>query len=120
MRRLGRFFALPWVLIAIALQGLAPAQALAMPRDAFGLPICSAHELQGGRHRQTPDRDSTHDCCAAACALAAINSPPPPPEVRATFAAPISREMAPTGPAPDGPSLLRPHARDPPQSLTTT
>ena len=42
MRGLGRLLALPFLLIALALQGVAPAQALAMPRDAFGLPICSA------------------------------------------------------------------------------
>ena len=53
MRGLGRLIALPWLLVALAVQGLAPAQAQAMPRDVFGLPICSI-EHHSDRH-QDPD-----------------------------------------------------------------
>jgi hypothetical protein len=76
MRGLGRLVALPWLLIALALQGLAPAQAEAMPRDAFGLPLCSAHDLGSG-HPRNPAPDRSHDCCAAACALAGLAGGPP-------------------------------------------
>jgi hypothetical protein len=77
MRGLGRLIALPLLLIALALQGLAPAQAEAMPRDAFGLPICSTHDVGGAQHRD-PAHDRSHDCCAAACALAGLASGPSP------------------------------------------
>jgi hypothetical protein len=77
MRGLGRLIALPFLLIALAVQGLAPAQAQAMPRDAFGSPICSSRDLGGG-HKQDPAGDHGHDCCAAACALAGLAGGPAP------------------------------------------
>jgi len=45
MRGLGRLIALPIVLIALALQGLAPAQALAMPSCALRLTIALEQAL---------------------------------------------------------------------------
>ena len=116
MRRLGRLFALPLAVIALALQGLAPAQALAMPKDAFGLPICSAHDLMGGQHRKSPDRDHTHDCCAAACALAGLAAGPaqPPRIAPPGFGAPIAIAAACAVEAPARPPLRQPNARGPP------
>lgn len=76
MRGLGRLIALPWLLLALALQGLAPAQAEAMPRDAFGSPICSMQSQGAGRHHAPADGHA-HDCCAVACALAALDIPAP-------------------------------------------
>jgi hypothetical protein len=120
MRRLGRLVALPLAIIALALQGLAPAQALAMPKDAFGLPICSAHDLGGARH-QGPDRDRSHDCCAAACALAGLAAGPaqPPTIAPAAFGAPVVRLLARSIEAPARPPLRRPSARGPPPSVLT-
>jgi len=45
MRGLGRLITLPIVLIALALQGLAPAQALAMPSRALRLTIALEQAL---------------------------------------------------------------------------
>jgi len=90
MRGLGRLIALPFLLIALAVQGLVPAQAQAMPRDAFGFPICSGHDLGRG-HKQDPAGDHTHDCCAAACALAGLASGPAalPQAAPVSFGAPL-------------------------------
>jgi hypothetical protein len=70
MRGLGRLLALPWRLIALAVQSLAPEQAAAMQPDPAGMGICSAaHEMGGGSHRPDPAKGHDHDCCAFACAL---------------------------------------------------
>ena len=120
MRGLGRLIALPWLLIALAVQGLAPAQSQAMPRDAFGLPICSA-ESHGGRHQPGQSHDQAHDCCAAACALAGFTGPPPAlaSTSAAVFAQPVDfqgeRRSAAADPRPDRP----PNARAPPVSSPT-
>jgi hypothetical protein len=120
MRGLGRLIALPFLLIALAVQGLAPAQAQAMPRDAFGFPICSARDL-GGSHKQDPAGDHTHDCCAAACALAGLaGGPAPSPQVaRVSFGAPAVFTGQPRidgrAASPDRP----PNARAPPVSSLT-
>jgi hypothetical protein len=118
MRGLGRLIALPWLLVALALQGLAPAQAQAMPRDAFGLPICSAQDAGGSGHRGDPSHPAAHDCCAAACALAALDLPTPasiPAPVR--FAAALTpRRLHPI----DGRqarAVWRPTARGPPTTI---
>ena len=78
MRGLGRFLALPWLLIALSVQSFAPAEAAAMRAvspSPFG--ICSAHELGGSSHRPDPARGNDHDCCAFACALVGIGAAPP-------------------------------------------
>jgi hypothetical protein len=118
MRGLGRLVALPFLLVALALQGLAPAQASAMPRDAFGSPICSAH-YGGGGHQPMPQRGPPHDCCAAACALAGLGAAPPAHAffTPTRFATPLVR---PTAVLADGRILRRldrPHARGPPFSI---
>jgi hypothetical protein len=46
-----------------------------MPRDVFGLSICSI-EHHSDRH-QDPAHGQAHDCCAAACALAGLTGAPP-------------------------------------------
>jgi hypothetical protein len=81
MTRLGRWIALPLMLAALALAGLAPGAAAAMPLNLGGGAICSAHHPAGGPGRGDPARD--HDCCAAACALAGLGAAPPTaPEVQ--------------------------------------
>src|SRR5580692_7673994 len=84
MERLGRLIALPLVMLALALQGFATAAAAAMPRDAFGQPICSAHLFSHGSQGQTP----AHDCCADACALTGLGAPPAEPPTLTRSAAP--------------------------------
>ena len=120
MRGLGRLIALPFLLIALALQGLAPAQALAMPRDAFGLPICSAHDA-GGAQRRDPARDRSHDCCAAACALAGQAAGPSsaPSIIPAAFG--LRRDLTPPRrlDAPAAAATHRPNARGPPAPSST-
>jgi hypothetical protein len=120
MRGLGRLIALPFLLIALALQGLAPAQALAMPTDAFGLPICSAADL-GGTKRQSPAQDRSHDCCAAACALVGLaGGPPPPPRIApAAYGAPIRLVVQRRHQSPASAANHRPNARGPPASSLT-
>jgi hypothetical protein len=120
MRGLGRLIALPLLLVALALQGLAPAQSEAMPRDAFGLPICSAHELGGAQHRD-PARDRSHDCCAAACALTGLaGGPPPPPLVtRAAFRSWVELIAWRRIDAPASVANHRPNARGPPAASST-
>ena len=92
MRGLGRLLALPLLLIALAAQSLAPAEAAAMQPDMAALGICSAaHEL-GGSHRPDPSPAGSHDhdCCAFACALAGLAAAPPAHAVavRIAFAEP--------------------------------
>jgi hypothetical protein len=120
MRGLGRLLALPFLMIALALQGLAPAQVLAMPKDGFGLPICSAHAL-GGTHRQAPARDQPHDCCAAACALAGLaGGPASLPQVsRVVFSAPVFFAAHRRIDAPARALGRPPNARAPPASSPT-
>jgi hypothetical protein len=116
MRGLGRLIALPLLLIALALQGLAPAQALAMPRDAFGAPICSARAV-GDARRQNPSHESPHDCCAAACALAGLAFPPPAANAftLALFASPLARPPVAVVDSRTARALGRPNARGPPR-----
>jgi hypothetical protein len=118
MRGLGRLIALPFLLVALALQGLAPAQALAMPRDAFGFPICSAHDVGGGR-LPDPSRGLPHDCCAAACALAGLAAMPPSHHAVAPafFAAPLAQPIAVLVDARTARALERPNARGPPLTI---
>jgi len=118
MRGLGRLIALPWLLVALALQGLAPARAQAMPRDAFGLPICSSQDIGSAGHRHDPSRPAGHDCCTAACALVAFDAPPavvgPEPSQRAaTLAQPLHRQADDRRTQ----SIWRATARAPPPSL---
>jgi hypothetical protein len=120
MRGLGRLIALPLLLIALALQGLAPARAEAMPRDAFGMPICSAHDLAGAHHRD-PAHERSHDCCTAACGLAGLSGGPPPlPQVTpAAFAARVEIIARRRIDAPASVANRRPNARGPPASSST-
>jgi hypothetical protein len=114
MRGLGRLLTLPWLLIALAVQALAPAEAAAMQPDPAGLGICSARDLGGGSHR--PDPAKGHDCCAFACALAhsAANPPVHAFPRRIAFAAPVDLAAAPSSDAPIPSPLERPRARAPP------
>ncbi len=122
MRGLGRLIALPWLLAAMALQGLAPAQAAAMPRDAFGAPICSARE-PGVAHRpdRNPANDRAHDCCAAACALAGLSGAPPALASfdREAHGARLARATPRRGAAPALAPDRRPNARGPPKHSLT-
>lgn len=122
MRGLGRLAALPWLLIALAIQALAPAKAAAMRPDAAGMGICSAaHELGGPSHRPDPAKSHDHDCCAFACAVAHLAAAPPGEAgaVRAAFAAPLAIAPTPTAGAPARLSIARPWARAPPSSMLT-
>lgn len=117
MKRLGRLIALPLLILALALQGLAPAQAEAMPRDAFGQPICSGDGVRSDtvQKKAPAHSDHEHDCCAAACAVAGMSAPSdagvtvPPPSV---VLAAIAIRAAVSGPR--GPTLRIPKARGPP------
>ena len=118
MRGLGRLLALPLLLIALAAQSLAPAEAAAMQPDMAALGICSAaHEL-GGSHRPDPSpaRGHDHDCCAFACALAGLAAAPPAHAVavRIAFAEPAGLTAAAGDVAPTPRPLARPRARAPP------
>lgn len=118
MRRRGRLFALPLLLLALALQGLAPAQVEAMPRDAFGLPICTSSGLGGGSHR--PDPAHQHDCCAAACALAGLMATPAAAPTVALAAHWVFIARSALGPDP-APKAAPPHgfqARGPPAAVS--
>jgi hypothetical protein len=118
MRGLGRLLALPILLIALAVQSLAPAEAAAMRPDPAAMGICSAHELGGGSHRPDPLQGRDHDCCAFACALAALAAAPPAPAfaARVAFAAPADlappRRVETPAPSP----VAQPRARGPPTS----
>jgi hypothetical protein len=124
MNRLGRLFALPWLLIALATQSLAPVAAATMRPDPAAFGICSAHELGGGPHR--PDRDPAnspgHDCCAFACALTGLAASPPPPSCLAPAALATTAQLAPAvrddaaSPSP----LDRPRSRGPPSAALTS
>lgn len=118
MRGLGRLIALPFLLIALAVQGLAPAQAQAMPRDAFGFPICSG---DGHNHRPDPAHGQPHDCCAAACALAGLaGGPPALPRVwRIDFGAPIGFRLERRTDVAENRAVSQPRARGPPAALPT-
>ena len=120
MRGLGRLIALPWLLIALAVQGFAPAQAQAMPRDAFGLPICSGR-AHGGDQQRDPQHGQAHDCCAAACARAGLGGAPPalPQPSRIVFADTVAFASS-RHPDIRGARLDRPpNARAPPASSLT-
>jgi hypothetical protein len=119
MRGLGRLIALPFLLIALALQGLAPAQAAAMPRDAFGFAICSG---VGHSHQQDPAHGQAHDCCAAACALAGLagGAPAQPRVSRIDFGATIAFRIERRSDNTDNRAISRPRARGPPAALPTT
>ena len=68
MGRLGRFLALPLLMLALLAQGFAPAQAAAMRHDAFGQPICTEMGVGKAGQKQAPTpAGRSHDCCAAAC-----------------------------------------------------
>ena len=121
MRGLGRLFALPWLLIALAAQSLAPAAAATMRADPAALGICSAHELGGGSHRPDPANDRDHDCCAFACALVGLAAAPPCPitVARTPFEAPANlaplARQAVANPA----AVDRPRSRGPPSPILT-
>lgn len=121
MRGLGRWLALPWLLIALAAQTLAPAEAAAMRPDMAALGICSAHSPGGVRHGQPPAKDRDHDCCAFACALASLAAVPPAhaSPVRTAFAAPAGLAAAHRFDAPTASPLERPRARAPPAPIQT-
>ena len=122
MRGLGRLVALPWLLIALAVQSLAPAEAAAMRPDAAGIGICSAaHELGEPSHHPDPAKGHDHDCCAFACAVAHVAAAPPGEAVpaRTTFAAPLAMAAALMAGAPTRSPVARPRARAPPPSMLT-
>jgi hypothetical protein len=119
MRGLGRLFALPWLLIALLAQSLAPAEAAAMRPDMAALGICSAHSLNGGPHRPDPAKGQDHDCCAFACSLTALGAAPPihafPARTRIEAPAPVlaqrfdlapGRGLAAPPPPPRGPPAV--------------
>lgn len=121
MRGLGRLFALPWLLVALAVQSLAPAEAAAMRPDAAALGICSAHELSGDTHRPGPATPRDHDCCAFACAVANLAAVPPaqPVSARIVFATPTAPvSLRPTDASRPSPRE-QPRARGPPPSRLT-
>jgi hypothetical protein len=121
MRGPGRLFALPWLLIALAVQSLAPAEATAMPPDMAGMGICSAaHEL-GGSHRPDPLRAHDHDCCAFACAVAHVAAVPAAQThlVRVAYALPAALAATRRTDAPDPAPIARPRARAPPSAVPT-
>jgi hypothetical protein len=116
MRGLGRLFALPWLLMALVAQSLAPATAATMQPAASPFGICSAHSPGGGSHRPDPAKGAGHDCCAFACALTGLGAAPPaPPTVtRTTFAEPADLASV-VRPGVANPSAVeRPRSRGPP------
>jgi hypothetical protein len=121
MRGLGRLIALPFLLIALAVQGFAPAQAQAMPHDAFGFPICSGGGAEHG-HSQDPTQGHEHDCCAAACALAGLTGAPPalPRVGRLALAAPVAFRVPSRIDSVANPKVKQPKARGPPDSAILT
>jgi hypothetical protein len=118
MRGLGRLLALPFLLIALAVQSLAPAEAAAMRADPAAMGICSAHELGGGPHRPAPLESRDHDCCAFACALANLAAAPPAPAfaARFAFATPVALVPPRRAETPAASSVAQPRARGPPTS----
>ena len=121
MRGLGRLAALPWLLIALLAQSLAPAEAAAMRPDMAALGICSANGLGGAPRSHLPAKDADHDCCAFACALAGVGAIPPAhaPPVRIAFAAPAGLAAAHAFDAPTAAPFERPRARAPPSPILT-
>jgi hypothetical protein len=121
MRGLGRLFALPWLLMALVAQSLAPAAAATMQPAASPFGICSAHDLGGGSHRPDPAKGADHDCCALACALVGLGAAPPAPLTlaRTTSAKPADlASLAHPGVA--NPSAVeRPRSRGPPSPILT-
>jgi hypothetical protein len=118
MGRLGRLIALPLLIVVMALQGLAPAQASTMARDAFGQPICTGDGVaaQPGQ-KKAPDQHSSHECCAAACA-AAFTATAPAADLSAALTWPsqtrVSLHAANATLGPRGPPDRPPNARGPP------
>jgi hypothetical protein len=121
MRGLGRFFALPWLLIALAVQALAPAEAAAMQPAASPFGICSAHDLGSGSHRPDPGKGHDHDCCAFACALTGLGAAPPAPLAgfRPTFAEPAELAASARQDAANPSAVERPRSRGPPSPIPT-
>ncbi len=120
MRGLGRFLALPWLLIALIGQSLAPAAAATMQPAASPFGICSAHGL-GGPHRPEPAKGADHDCCAFACALTALGAAPsaPPTAVRTAYAEPADLAVVGRGDLADASAVERPRSRGPPSPILT-
>jgi hypothetical protein len=118
MERLGRLIALPLLIVVMALQGLAPAQATTMARDAFGQPICTGDGVSGpAGEKQTPAQHQGHDCCAAACAAAfATSALPTETTVALTWPAEavVGLHAARSTLGPRGPPDRPPNARGPP------
>jgi len=120
MRGLGRLLALPFLLMALAVQSLAPAEAAVMRVDASVFGVCSAHELGG--QRPDPAKPHEHDCCAFACVLANLGAAPPAPIAAtpvafAVLARPATPERA---RSPRVVRLGQPRARGPPAPGLTT
>lgn len=122
MRGLGRLLALPWLLIALVGQSLAPADAAAMRPDPSAFGICSAHSLGGGSHRPDPANPRDHDCCAFACAVAHLAAPPPatPAAARIAFAIPARVATPRRADSAHASPVDQPRARGPPASRLTT
>ena len=121
MRGFGRLLALPWLLVALAAQALAPAEAAAMRPDMAAFGICSAHGLGSSPRSPLPAKDADHDCCAFACALADVGAVPPThaPPARIAFAAPAGLAAAHAFDAPTAAPFERPRARAPPSPILT-
>jgi DUF2946 family protein len=121
MRGLGRLFALPWLLIALAAQALAPAEAAAMQPAASPYGICSAHDLGGGSHRSDPAKHQDHDCCAFACALTGLGAAPPAPltAARTPFAEPAELAALARQDVANPSAVERPRSRGPPSPIPT-
>ena len=121
MRGFGRWLALPWLLIALLAQSLAPAEAAAMRPDMAALGICSAHDLAGAPRHPLPVKDSDHDCCAFACALASVAASPPAhvAPVRTAYAAQADLAAAHVSNTPTASPFERPRARAPPVPIQT-
>jgi hypothetical protein len=122
MRGLGRVLALPWLLIALAVQALAPAAAATMQPAASPFGICSAHDLGGGSHRSDPVKGADHDCCAFACALVGLGAAPPAPLglARTTFAKPAGLAALVHAGVANPSAVERPRSRGPPSPILTT
>jgi hypothetical protein len=121
MRGLGRLFALPWLLMALVAQSLAPAAAATMQPDGSPFGICSAHDLGGGSHRPDPAKGADHDCCALACALTGLGAAPPDPPVavRTTFAEPAELAAVARRDVTNSSAVERPRSRGPPSPILT-
>jgi hypothetical protein len=121
MRGLGRLFALPWLLIALAVQALAPAAAAAMWPVAASPDICSAQHELGGSRRPDPAKPRDHDCCAFACAVANLAAAPPAQLGSARVAFAVPARLAPPRAAHGlrASPLDQPRARGPPARRLT-